>query len=301
MLSILIPVYNFDITKLVETLYFQAEKAKVDFEIIIVDDASQKEYKIKNKILSRRKNVKYIEESVNIGRSKIRNRLTDLASYPYLLFVDCDSEVNSSNYIKNYIECCVGDVVVCGGRIYESREPADYKYYLRWLHGIKREQFSAKVRSSEPNKSFMTNNFLISKQIFNKIRFDETITKYGHEDTLFGYELKKKSIIIKHIDNPLIHIGLETNDEFIQKTKEGIKNLKRIMKNNGNEKILIRDITLLHYFKLFQKFGIAKILKVLFKKSENKLYKYLVNNRPFLVVFDLYKLGYLCSINYSLH
>lgn len=301
MLSILIPVYNFNITKLVEDLYFQAEKAEIDFEIIVVDDASENEYKVINKNLSNFQKVKYLEESENLGRSKIRNRLADLASFPYMLFVDCDSKVNSNSYIQNYIEYCKGELVVCGGRIYESREPSDYKYYLRWLHGVKREQFSAKERNSEPNKSFMTNNFLISKKIFNQIRFDETITDYGHEDTLFGYELKKKSIIIKHIDNPLIHIGLETNDEFLKKTKEGIMNLRKIMKNNGNKKVLIRDITLLHYFRLFQKIGIAKILRILFKKSENKLYKYLVNNRPILFVFDLYKIGYLCSINYSLH
>lgn len=298
MLSILIPVYNFDITRLVKDLNYQADNADINYEIVIIDDASEKEYKIKNRRLRDLKKVKYFEEAQNLGRSRIRNKLANIASFHYLLFVDCDSEIIKKNYIQNYIDLCNGDIVICGGRIYESHEPSDKKYYLRWLHGIKREQFSARLRNSEPNKSFMTNNFVISKPIFNKILFDETITNYGHEDTLFGYELKMNNIIIKHIDNPLVHIDLETNDEFIKKTREGIKNLKKIMKNNGNEKVLIKDITLLHYFSFLHKLRITRFLKFLFKKTEKRLYKYLVQNKPSLVLFDLYKLGYLCSINH---
>ncbi len=297
MLSILIPVYNFDITRLVKALNNQAHTANIDFEIIIIDDASEDEYKIKNRTLKELGKVKYIEEYQNLGRSRIRNKLADLASFHYLLFIDCDSEIYNSDYIKNYVDICNGDIVICGGRIYEPKKPADNNYYLRWLHGIKREQFSAHSRNSEPNKSFMTNNFIISRPIFDKVRFDETITNYGHEDTLFGYELKKNNIIIKHIDNPLIHIGLETNHEFLEKTKEGIKNLRKIMKTNGNEKVLIKDITLLHYFNFLRKIGITRLLRFLFRKTEKKLYNYLINNRPFIFFFDLYKLGYLCSIN----
>ncbi len=297
MLSILIPVYNFDITELVENLNSQAKQAKVDFELIVIDDASEERYKVRNRKISHIGNIKYSEEEKNIGRSRIRNKLADLSLYRHLLFIDCDSRIQSGDYIRNYLKYCKEEVVVCGGRTYESVQPEDHKYYLRWIHGIRREQFAPETRSMEPNKSFMTNNFLISKSIFNRVRFDESITNYGHEDTLFGFELKKRNIIIEHIDNPLIHIGLETNEEFIKKTREGIENLKRIMRQNHSEKVIIKDITLINYFKFFQKTGLKRILKFLFKKSEKRLYNYLVNNKPYLLFFDLYKLGYLCSIN----
>jgi glycosyltransferase involved in cell wall biosynthesis len=297
MLSILIPVYNFDVTELVESLNLQAEQAGADFELIVIDDASDENYKIRNKTISNIKNVKYFEEKENIGRTRIRNKLADLSSYRYLLFIDCDSKVQNNDYILKYLEYCNNDIVVCGGRTYMPGKPENSKYYLRWIHGIRREQFSPGVRKREPNKSFMTNNFLISKPLFNKVRFDESITNYGHEDTLFGYELKKRNIIIEHIDNPLIHIGLETNEEFIRKTREGIENLKKIMTLNHGEKVFIKDITLLNYFKFLQKTGLSRILKFLFGKSEKRLYNYLVNNKPELLFFDLYKLGYLCSIN----
>ncbi len=297
MLSILIPVYNFNVVELVKSLNSQANQAKVDFEIIVIDDASEEKYKKTNRRIADIPHIKYFEEKENLGRSRIRNKLADLSSYQHLLFVDCDSKVCNSDYIQKYLEYCSSEVVICGGRSYLPELPAENSYYLRWLHGIRREQFSAEVRNSEPNKSFMTNNFLISKIIFNKVRFDETIASYGHEDTLFGYELKKNNIIINHIDNPLVHLGLETNEEFVKKTKEGVENLNQIMRQNGYEKVFFRDITLLYWFKFLQKLGINRFLRFLFRKSEKRLYKYLVNNKPRLLFFDLYKLGYLCSIN----
>jgi GT2 family glycosyltransferase len=297
MLSILIPVYNFNVLELVKSLNSQAQQAKIDFEIIVVDDASHEKYKKINRQTTRLQHVRYLEEKTNLGRSRIRNKLADISKYQYLLFVDCDSKVQQDDYISNYLGYCRNDVVICGGRSYMPEEPADNSHYLRWLHGIRREQFTADERNAEPNKSFMTNNFLISRTIFNRIRFDETITSYGHEDTLFGYKLKKNNIIIYHIDNPLIHMGLESNEEFIRKTKEGVNNLKQIMVQNGYEKVFIRDITLLHWFKLLQKFGINRFFRFLFSKAEKKLHRYLVKNKPRLLFFDLYKLGYLCSIN----
>ena len=166
MLSILIPVYNFYVTELVENINSQAKQAEIDFEIIVIDDASEDKYKIGNRIISKIQNVKYFEEEENIGRSRIRNKLADLSSYQYLLFTDCDSKVQNDDYILKYMKYCKNDVVVCGGRTYMSSKPENHKYFLRWIHGVRREQFNPEVRNLEPNKSFMTNNFLISLRIF---------------------------------------------------------------------------------------------------------------------------------------
>ncbi|MBK9012976.1 MAG: hypothetical protein IPM82_02230 [Saprospiraceae bacterium] len=66
----------------------------------------------------------------------------------------------------------------------------------------------------------MTNNFLIPRQLFLEIQFDETLRQYGHEDTLFGMELARRQVPIVHIDNPLEHIGLEPVDVFLRKTEQ---------------------------------------------------------------------------------
>ena len=40
MLSILIPTYNYDCSRLIRDLQAQAEQAGIDYEIIVADDAS---------------------------------------------------------------------------------------------------------------------------------------------------------------------------------------------------------------------------------------------------------------------
>jgi len=288
MLSILIPVYNFDIFTLVSDLNIQSQNADIEYEIIVVDDKSNDFFKQKNKNIKNLKNVKYIELTKNIGRSKIRNFLANEANFENLLFMDCDSKVFDNNYIQNYIKN-INNSIIYGGREYEQQVPENQDFYLRWLYGTKREVKPANERNLNPNKSFMTNNFLIKKTIFNNVKFNEQINTYGHEDTLFGFELEKNNIEILHIDNPLIHIGLETNTEFIEKTKQGVKNLKFISELLNNDKNLINNIKLL---KIYHKIKLLKPFIILFYKIFKPLiFKNLKSKKPNLHIFDFYKLA----------
>ena len=301
MLSVLIPVYNFNASHLIETLCNQAMKLEQPFEIIVIDDASSETFRKLNRRVKNLQGVTYIEEPENLGRSKIRNKLADIASFDNLLYLDCDSRIDNDNFIMNYMDHVNEDGVIYGGREYVHDVPMDNRYKLHWLHGVYREEIPVKVRSSDPNKSFMTNNFMISRNAINKVRFNEKMRGYGHEDTLFGYDLAKCNIAIKHIDNPVIHLGLESSEEFLRKTREGIKNLKRIMKINGNEKKLSRDITLLSYYKKLRTCGMEGLFRYIYHRFEMRLRKNLMSDNPNLIVFDLYKLGYLCSLNGELN
>lgn len=301
MLSVLIPVYNYDVRELVEEIHKQASQERVDFEILVIDDASEQEFREINRQLITLPHVEYLEEDINLGRSKIRNKLAERAIYNNLLYMDCDSGIVNPDYINTYISNIGRSPVIYGGRLYDKTEQVNKPYRLHWLYGIKREQSSAHHRRVEPNRSFQTNNFLINKELLQSIGFNEKITGYGHEDTLFGYELKKRNISIEHIDNPVVHLGLEPGEEFLRKTREGIKNLKRIMRINGNEKRLVRDITILAYYKKIEKFGLNKPVEYFYKRYEHRLRRNLLSNKPNLFVFDLYKLGYLCSIHGEHH
>jgi len=92
MLSILIPIYNEDITKLVKDLAYQCNRQKIDFEIICFDDASKQRYKDKNEVLRSVFRVNYVELSENLGRAKIRNWLAKSARFEHLMFLDGDSK-----------------------------------------------------------------------------------------------------------------------------------------------------------------------------------------------------------------
>ncbi len=298
MLSILIPVYNYNVTRLVEELVRQLTNAGFDAEIIVYDDGSELQYKDQNRVIIDFSQVKYVELSQNIGRAGIRNKLALTAKYPYLLFIDCDTEIHQSNYLKKYIQYIDKQYVICGGNAYYKTKPADTSLWLRWKYGMKREQKPSRVRNLKPWYSFMTNNFIIPKKYFDTIKFDESITKYGHEDTFFGIELKRHGIPVVHIDNPLIHEGLEPAIQYLTKTEEGIENLCLLMQTKTKYlEEMTRAIKLLRFYFILKKIKILRLYYFVFKWMRKFLRKNILGKKPSLFLFDLYKLGYLIEKN----
>ena len=164
MLSILIPIYNFDVRSLVEELHRQAKLAGTEFEIILLDDHSDRVFHIINQELSTFGNVVYQRLKENVGRSKIRNLLARQAQYPYLLFMDCDSKVVKKDYIDTYLKKIVPNTVLYGGRTYQNTPPKEQQHRLHWFVGKAREEKRASERQKQAWHSFMTNNYLIPKE-----------------------------------------------------------------------------------------------------------------------------------------
>ncbi len=293
MISILIPVYNCNIVSLVNELHNQASVASVPVEIIVLDDCSSELLRDQNKDVNKLDGVKFRELEKNIGRASIRNKLAGMAAYPTLLFMDCDSEVPDPDYIKKYLPYCGKEIVVCGGRSYRPVPPDEPEMMLRWLYGIKREQLPANVRSKDPYHSFMTNNFLISRSILSQIQFDESLVQYGHEDTLFGFELKKSGIPVIHIQNPLIHTGLEITREFLRKTSEGIENLVILVVQGKIDKEGFEDIRVLRAYNKISRLGLVNLYLKFYYQFERTIMNNLMSISPNLFDFDLYKLAVL--------
>ena len=112
MLSILIPIFNFDVRPLVSDLHGQCEVEGVAYEIICFDDGSSPDFKQKNQEIWKRTNVIYREMPQNLGRSAIRNALGRAARFEQLLFMDCDSRVVYPDFIKNYLRHATPDTLV---------------------------------------------------------------------------------------------------------------------------------------------------------------------------------------------
>ena len=285
MLSILIPIYNFKVVELVETLLKQAKGAGVPFEICCFDDGSVARFKIQNSRLNAYPQVIYRELPQNVGRSKIRNLLAQKAAYPYLLFMDCDSRVVKADYIQSYTKHLPSEKVLYGGRSYASQVPNNPDLALHWLFGTKREAASPEKRTQEPYESFMTNNFLIPKQLFQKIRFDERLVQYGHEDTLFGYQLKEAGVSILHLDNPLEHIGLEETEVFLRKVNKSVENLWYLYQNG-----MPLPTKLMKTFLLLKKYRISSFAQFCLKRLEPSIYLNLNSGTPNLRYLDFFKL-----------
>ena len=174
MLSILIPVYNFNVTSLIGELLNQAEKLNIQFEIICFDDKSKSKFLHANDNLRNLENVNYKILKENIGRSKIRNLLASESKYEYLLFLDCDIKISNPDFLENYINQISNNDVIIGGLEYESFDNTDKNKLLRWAYGKNREEKKAIKRCKKPYLAFSVCNLFIKKSITKKILFSRS-------------------------------------------------------------------------------------------------------------------------------
>lgn len=294
MLNICIPTFNYDVNELVYNLHLQCLTAKISFKIFVCEDGSLNEMIDKNRTILKLNNVFHIINEKNLGRSATRNKLATLSDNGKIIFLDCDSKLVDNNFINNYLNNIHYDIV-CGGTTYLPNQKTKEKS-LRYKFGIKREMVSDLIRNKNSNISFATNNFMIDKKIFQIVSFREFLKDYGHEDSLFGYELKMNNINIFHINNPVIHLGIETNEDFINKTKLGINNLILIEKSNLIDIHFFDDIKLTNTYNKFNKFKLAKALKLSHILFSKLLYSYLLkSSNPSIFFFDIYKLLFYAS------
>ncbi|MGV6846323.1 MAG: glycosyltransferase [Lutibacter sp.] len=292
MVSILIPVYNYDANLLVKKLFLQAEKLNIPYEIIVMDDASER-YLIQNRQITSLKNVSFIELKKNVGRSKIRNKLASLAKFNWLLFLDVDVLPKSDLFLKKYVNLFNENKfkVFSGGVCYEKKKPEKSKV-LRWVYGKNREEVSLSTRKNRVYSYLFGGNFATHKSIFTKIHFNENLVKYGYEDLLFAQQLKEINIEIQQIENEVFHLGLISSSSYLIQVRESIENLIFIESLNLN----MINSKLLNWFRGISKLHLIVVVAFLFNRIEPLLERNLKSNYPMLKLLDFYKLGYLCKL-----
>jgi glycosyltransferase involved in cell wall biosynthesis len=295
-ISLLIPVYNYDIVALVHSMKGALGKVPEFCEILIGDDGSSAEFKEKYRSLED-ENVRVIFSEKNIGRAAIRNKLALEARGDFLLFIDADVMVpgTAEAYMLKWLSMMTGYRVLCGGTLYHDSPPGDPDKLLRWKYGKHKEQRKAVERNKHPHAGFSTFNVLIEKTVFSKIRFNEELKQYGHEDTLLGYQLKKAGIDILHIDNGLMHEGLESNKDFLNKTKLGIENLSKLYDNVTDKKAFSETVRILRVYNRLKFFRLTRILAGLFIRYRERMEIKLDSSKISLMLFGLYKICMFCT------
>lgn len=293
MISVLIPTYNFNVFPLVENLQQQCEKLHIAYEILVMDDAS-----IDRKIVEENSKINSLENcsfqvlEKNIGRSKIRNLLAEKSKYDWLLFLDADILPSNPEFIKKYLAAFSEEKSVIFGGISYPKNTSE-NVGLRYKYGTERESLVFSERLKNPYRSFITMGFAIKKDVFQKIKFNENLTGYGYEDSVFGYQLQKNNIPLLHIDNPVIHLNLETNADFIKKSQLALQNLLMFYKAG---EIDGETVKILKTYLQLKEANLLPTVRWFFAIFENHLLKNLHSTKPSLFLFDLYRLGYLSSL-----
>ena len=289
MLSILIPTKDYDCHILIEELHRQGESLGLPYEIIIGEDGTAEENLRQNTMADSLTHCRRIIKKTNIGRAAIRNLLARESRYPNLIFIDCDAVVEKDDFLRLYADALKDYDVVCGALYHANEQPND-ECSLRYRYEKEADkQRDAVTRSKAPYDKFATFNFAIKKDIFTSILFNESITRYGYEDALFGKELKRRGIPIGHIDNKLLHSGLESNAVFLAKSEQALATLLTIEDRMESTPLLatLRKMRALH---------LENIFMIYWNLRKKSLRRNLLGRKPSLLKFKIYKLGYYISL-----
>lgn len=289
MLAVCIPVYNQKVERLVSDLVAQSHYLQEEVSIVIIDDASSEAFQGQYDNLRTYANIVQLKK--NIGRSKIRNAFLQHTSAEYLLFLDCDAEIIRPDFLSKYIDFIRSSSpkLLFGASVYQKETPRIY-YRLRWKYGSIKESKSFQERVNKEKSTLKTNNFIVDRETLEAYPFNELIKGYGHEDTLFGFELERNGISISHIDNPVLNAHLDSNTQFLNKTDEGLKNLLHVWQlAEENEQLLERLKILKTYFK-FEHRLLLRIILIGLRRPFRFLLEIGFAN---LTLFNMYKLAYL--------
>jgi glycosyltransferase involved in cell wall biosynthesis len=291
MLSILIPTYNYNTLKLVKDLQLQGVKSDIDFEILVLDDASTDIKCItENKEINFLEHCSFLENKKNSGRTATRNILANKAKYNWLLFLDADVTPLDNSFIARYLkQIDKKNDVISGGIVYENQKP-NHKQLLRWVYGRKRESKSAKARNKKPY-NIISANLLIDRKLFLKANNFET-NQYGL-DIYFSYKIRELKAKVLHIENPTIHLGLESTAVFLEKSLHAIQTTHTLEKD---KKIDTASRALQIRYNQLNSTGATKLFIFIFSGLEKKIIKNLNSTNPSIFLFDLYKLCYYCKL-----
>lgn len=290
MLSILVPIYNCNIERLVDEIHQQAINCSIDFEIICFDDNSKLFLDENKAALAKLSNTYLITSKSNLGRAAARRRLCNASKYNWLLFLDADVLPKHNTLLQNYIDSISsGYDAFFGGFAYSEKIP-NHKNRLRWIYGKKYEEVKASVRNLRPYRLIISANFLIKKDIFQTIAINFDKKAYGL-DNYFASLLRQQNIRVKHLDNEVYHLGLETNKIFLKKTEDAIATLLWAV---NNKKIHEHDHKLLSVFLKLKKVKLNYAFSFLYPIFASALKNILVSSKPNVYVLQLYKLFYIC-------
>ena len=122
MLSILIPTFEYDCSNLVTALHQQCEtmamSERLDYEIIVADDGSHHPvWKTVQQTMQSLSHCTFARQEQNVGRSRIRNLLVQIAKGDLLLFMDQDGIVVNDDFVQKFVDAGKTHDVVCGNMI----------------------------------------------------------------------------------------------------------------------------------------------------------------------------------------
>lgn len=230
-LSVASPYYCDDPTGWINTL--SKDRRAPDVEIIVVDDGTGDaalDLRVRAKIDAWPGPACAIRFHANQGRSSARNRAINAARGSYVLFLDADMMPGDDLYLSRYFDVIdrQGSAIVFGGFTTKG-VGINRDTMLNNSLANQNDCKPAALRESRGPFAAASNNLLVRRDVFVHEPFDATFQGWGWEDTEWAMRAVFAGYGLIHIDNPAVHVGLDTNEAMLQKYREAGKNLRRLL------------------------------------------------------------------------
>jgi Glycosyl transferase family 2 len=230
-LSISSPYFRDDPTGWVTTL--RSDPRAHEVEIVLVDDGTgdqDLDVRVRAAIDAWPGPAIVIRYHTNKGRSKARNRGVEAARGGYLLFIDADMVPADALYLTRYFEVIdkKAAAIIFGGFTTVGAK-VNHDTALNYSLALKNDCKPAAERARRGPLSVASNNLLVRRDVFDVVAFDDGFVGWGWEDTEWAMRAVYAGYGLTHIDNPGIHVGLDTSKAVLRKYKEAGPNLRRLL------------------------------------------------------------------------
>ncbi len=287
LLSVLIPVYQHHPAALLETLAKQLKtQAAGEVEVLIGDDSADEAFLSWHQAYSASTHpwLRIYKYPQNLGRSKSRNFLIEKASGQYVWFLDGDVTL-PDGLLTAYLEKLNDTQAVwCSG----IACPQGATNNLRNWYTNQVETKEAVERNKAPYRSFSAANFAMPTAFAENVKFPESHSGYGHEDTHFGLQLLEAGYKVKHFDLAVWHASEESDQTYLAKVKDAVANLALLYRTDRLFQKHRSEIKLIRSWEPFSALGITFFVSLLTPIFE----KQLLQGKRSLRVLNLYKLGW---------
>ncbi len=217
-LSVLIPFFRDDATALLAALDSQIKNLPID--LLFYDDGTQDPkltMRMEQAANQAAGAVSVITNSKNSGRSAARNALFEAARADWVLFLDADMLPAKADFLQSYLsltEAQTGDILFGGFEVEDKSEDAD-----RDLHRALSEVsdcLTLDERQAAGPQYVASSNLCVRREVLLTEPFDSGFSGWGWEDSEWAARVAKRFTLL-HVDNPAIHLGLETTETLLRR------------------------------------------------------------------------------------
>ena len=214
-LSVLVPFYRDDPAP---TLRAVCDLAGTDVEVLAWDDGTG------DTGLTERLGVlqgghpalRVLTSPRNQGRSAARNALVSIARGHWMLMLDADMLPGDDRFLARYLDAIAegeADVIFGGFTVPESRDPRT-RLHRELSH--RSDCRDAAWRARHGPQHVASSNLCVRRDVLEVEGFDDGFTGWGWEDSEWAARVSRRYRLL-HLDNPAVHLGLETTDTLLHR------------------------------------------------------------------------------------